>query len=260
MEEKKDEEVAKAEAVLILDVPEPGKEMDTTANINPADTTISNPAPTPAAEPVVATSVAVPTNPVAERAPVTEAPVTEDKKADKKNKPQKEKKKMDRNTLLCWIGIGICSVFIVLPPFFRMVFKGPEIIEAPKTKSITTLFCAKSDREETHILKREITAIYENAAFIELKMGYAIVEVSDSEPPTISEITLDEITAFKKLIGNDVKFAETATSYTFTFDYKNGNFSNVDELSEHGRIAAVAIQAYQSLGFRCETATETIDL
>ena len=194
------------------------------------------------------------TQPVLAKPELVEPPTPVDPLA---NKIDKKSKKIDKTTLLCWIGISISSIFILFPPIFKALFAEPSPILDPISSVGTKIYCIKTEKIEDQLLRKSISAIYEGADFIELKLTYSPVVSGDNPPINLKELELDEFTKFKSM--NEVIFKEVDGAYEFTFDYKKNNFSSVLELKDHGKIPAVAVQTYRTLGFRCETSSTSND-
>jgi len=270
IEENKEEPVKKTDEILILDVPE-------TKDTEPKDANATLEIKEEPTAPVAEQAQPVEPAPIAS-APAnaaSEQPVPETKEEEKPAKkkfaflsmsltkekdPDKPKKKMDKVTLRCWIAIAISSTLIILPVLFRKLFALPEEIKPPTTVMKTTVRCIKTETMEGFMLARNLEAVYEGPNFVELNLSYSALKTGKDEPPAIGEVELEELDEFKNLKDPNVKSSTTDGVLKYTFDYKNGNFSKVESLNVHGKLASVAVQYYKNTGYRCEVSSEEIDL
>jgi hypothetical protein len=271
IEENKEEAVQKTDEILILDVPETKDTEPTTSATPEVKENPVTPVAEPASQPVNPESTSsVPASPTTTEQTTQEAK-EEPKQAKKKfaflsmsltkeKDPNKPKKKMDKMILRCWIIIAISSTFIILPVLFRKLFALPEEIKPPTTVIKTTVRCLKTETMEGFMLARNLEAVYEGPDFVELGLSYSTLKTGQDAPPAIGDVELDELTEFKNMKDPNVKSSTTDGVLKYTFDYRNGNFSKVEALNIHGKLASVAVQYYKNTGYRCEVSSEEIDI
>ena len=151
--------------------------------------------------------------------------------------------------LLCYLGIFVLLLFIILPPLFRMVFPEEEIINEEPKKLIMNLTCVKTDDFMDYKIKTTI-----NTNYVENEISNSIftyeVEYMDSIFSD-EEIIIEEYETLKRL--NNVDFNEEGNKYTLSIDYVNFDYSNEESLANHRMMIASQMQYYTQEHFECRT-------
>jgi len=107
--------------------------------------------------------------------------------------------------LLCYLGIFILLLFIILPPLFRVLFPVEEEIEEEKEKTIVmNLTCEKTEDFVEYKLKTTINSNYADSMITDSVFKYEI-EIVDSIMDS-DAIEIEEYENLKKI--NNVDFEE----------------------------------------------------
>lgn len=172
-----------------------------------------------------------------------------------------QKKTMDRTTLLSYIGIGVLSILIIIPPMFRIVFAKPVEIEKKKEMVRITLSCHKNELGSDYLFTRTINNIYEDNV---IKDSTFIFEVSQrpgsQKIPTINEIDAPDLKEFENINNENVIKTSTEAKKSFQFDYRKNSFNEINILTEHKKVIQAQISLYRTEEYSCDTNSEIIEI
>lgn len=151
--------------------------------------------------------------------------------------------------LLCYLGIFVLLLFIVLPPIFWIVFPEDEIHGEEHKKSIINLTCVKNDDFIDYKIKTTI-----NTNYIEEKISNSIFTYEIEYMDDIfkdDDIIIEEYETLKRV--NNVDFNEYDNKYTLSIDYINFDYSNEQALMNHKMMVADQMIFYSEEHFECNT-------
>lgn len=151
--------------------------------------------------------------------------------------------------MLCYLGIFVLLLFIVLPPLFRMLFPEEEIIDEEPEKVIMNLNCEKIENNTDYKIKRTINTTYVENKITNSTFTYEL-EYADSIFNG-EEIIIEEYETLKRI--NNVDFNEEGNKYTISIDYVNFDYSNEDALVNHKKMILDQLQYYTQQLFECNT-------
>ena len=163
-----------------------------------------------------------------------------------KNKKPKNNEELIK--VLCYLGIFILTLLIVLPPLFRVLF--PEDgVTLEEVQSVVDLVCIKTDDFVDYAITTTIDSTYSDSEIntatftYEIEYDYALFEGE--------EVIIEEYEALKAIGG--VEYDEGADSYTLYFDYASVDYSSEELLLDHQQLLSDQLQYYTDQGFECET-------
>lgn len=152
--------------------------------------------------------------------------------------------------LLCYLGIFVLLIFIVLPPLFWNLFPEEEnkTIDEPK-KSIMNLNCVKKEDFVDYKIKTTIDTNYVEEKISNSTFTYEIEytnELFNSE-----DIIIEEYETLKRL--NNVDFKEEGNKRIVSIDYNNFDYSKEETLLPHQKLIVEQFTYYASEHFECKT-------
>lgn len=151
--------------------------------------------------------------------------------------------------LLCYLGIFVLLLFIILPPLFRMVFPEEEHQDEEQQKLIMNLTCVKIEDFIDYKIKTTINTNYIEERISNSIFTYEIEYMDDifgSE-----DIIIEEYETLKRV--NNVDFDEDGNKYTLTIDYVNFDYSNEAALINHKMMIGDQLSFYGSQQYECNT-------
>jgi len=152
--------------------------------------------------------------------------------------------------LLCYLGIFILLLFIILPPLFRVLLPLLDVIQEEKEKTIVmNLTCEKTEDFVEYKLKTTINSNYADSMITDSVFKYEI-EIVDSIMDS-DAIEIEEYENLKKI--NNVDFEEEENSYILKFNYQKFDYSDEQLLKEHRKIINDQMQYYSENNFECKT-------
>jgi len=151
--------------------------------------------------------------------------------------------------LLCYLGIFVLLLFIVLPPLFRVLFPEEEEMKKEETKLIMNLNCVRTDDFVEYKVKTTINTNYIEGAINDSTFTYEIEIVDDMM--TNDSIEIEEYEALKKV--SNVDFEENGKKYILKIDYSKFNYSNEPLLQKHRSSINEQMFTYSEDHFECET-------
>ena len=151
---------------------------------------------------------------------------------------------------LCYLGIFILLLFIVLPPLFRILFPEEQQQEKEEQKQlIMNLTCVKTDNYTDYKI---ITTINTNYIDEEISNSIFTYEVEYSDDIFNSDdIFIDEYETLKRV--DNIDFSENGNKYVLTIDYINFDYSNEEALVNHRKMIAEQRNYYATEDFECQT-------
>ena len=161
------------------------------------------------------------------------------------------KKSMNLNDLkvICYLGIFILLLFIILPPLFRVLFpKEEEDVKEEENKLVTNLSCEKTQDFVEYKLKTIIKTNYIDGNIDNSKFTYEIEFVEDFLEE--DEIEIDEYDDLKKV--SNVDFEEKDNVYILTINYSKFDYSNEPLLENHMKTITEQMKIYSDEDFECE--------
>ena len=165
---------------------------------------------------------------------------------------ENKKNNEDLIKMLCYLGIFVLLLFIVLPPLFRVIFPEEEKAlqeETEQKKTIMNLTCVKTEDFVEYQIKTTISTNYieekiSNSTFI-YEVEY-MDEIFNSDDILIEE--------YERLKGIDnVDFYEEDNKYTLNIDYIAFDYSNEQLLTSHKMIIVNQMNFYSNDNFECNT-------
>ncbi len=153
--------------------------------------------------------------------------------------------------MLCYLGIFLLLLFIVLPPLFRIIFPREETSENnDNLPLIMNLTCNKEEDFGDYQLKTKIESNYYEDKIHDTTFTYEIIDVSGAG--SVGDITIDEYDALRAI--ENVKSSENENIYTLKIDYANNDYSNEELLADHQHVIAEQLRYYTDNSFTCNTA------
>ena len=141
--------------------------------------------------------------------------------------------------MLCYLGIFLLLLFIVLPPLFRIIFPREETSENnDNLPLIMNLTCNKEEDFGDYQLKTKIESNYYEDKIHDTTFTYEIIDVSGAGLRSIE----------------NVKSSENENIYTLKIDYANNDYSNEELLADHQHVIAEQLRYYTDNSFTCNTA------
>lgn len=149
---------------------------------------------------------------------------------------------------LCYFGIFILLLFIVLPPLFRVLFPEEEQKPDEIKKTIMNLTCVKDDDFIEYKLKTTISTNYVDGVINDSTFTYT---VSSTDSYFGSRVTIEEYEALKKV--PNVEFSEKNNNYILNIDYSKFDYSNEEALDNHKKVISEQMAIYSDDSFECKT-------
>lgn len=150
--------------------------------------------------------------------------------------------------VLCYLGIFILLLFIVLPPLFRVLFPDEEGPVVEKEKLIMNLTCSKVEDFIEYKIKTTINTNYVEGEINDSKFTYEVISSDDFFD---DEVEIEEYEALKKV--SNVDFEEEDNKYILTVDYSKFHYNNEPLLQEHKMMISAQFQKYTEDHFECLT-------
>jgi len=151
---------------------------------------------------------------------------------------------------LCYLGIFVLLIFIILPPLFRVVFEEEtEIKENEEKKLIMNLSCVKTEDFMDYKIKTMINTNYIDNKISDSVFTYEI-EYADSIFSD-EEVIIEEYETLKRV--NNVDFYEKDNRYTISINYTDFDYTSEDALLNHQKMIADQMYYYTEMHFECET-------
>lgn len=150
--------------------------------------------------------------------------------------------------LICYLGIFILLLFIILPPLFRVLFPEEEVVEEEK-KLMMNLTCSKTEDFIEYKLKTVINTNYIEDAINDSTFTYEIEIVDDIL--SIDGIEIPEYESLKKV--SNVDFDEKSNKYILKIDYSKFDYSNEPLLENHRHAISTQMVTYTEDSFECKT-------
>lgn len=154
--------------------------------------------------------------------------------------------------ILCYLGIFVLLIFIVLPPLFRVLFPEEEEVVTPneeETQTIMRLTCTNEEDFVDYKLNTTINTNYVDDKISTSTFTYQINIVNNALQP--EGILIEEYENLKKL--DNVDFEEEGTTYTLNINYEQFDYSNEPLLENHRKVIVDQMVIYSDNGFECET-------
>lgn len=156
--------------------------------------------------------------------------------------------KSNDRKVLCYLGIFILLVFIVLPPLFRVLFPEEENVEEEQEQLIMNLNCVRTENFIEYKLKTTINTNYIDSAINNSTFTYEI-EIVDN---MMNEgIIIEEYESLKRI--SNVDFDESSNTYILKIDYSKFDYSNEPLLDEHRKVISEQLATYTQDSFECKT-------
>ncbi len=162
------------------------------------------------------------------------------------------KKESGAMKILCYLGIFVLLIFIVLPPLFRVLFPEEEEVVTPNEEqkpTIMRLTCSKEEDFVDYKLNTTINTDYVDDKISTSTFTYQVNIVDNSLQP--EGILIEEYENLKKL--DNVDFSEEETTYTLNINYDQFDYSNEPLLENHRKVIVDQMVVYSDNGFECET-------
>jgi len=166
----------------------------------------------------------------------------------KENKNNKVKNNENLIKMLCYMGIFILAIFIILPPLFRLVFPEEEKEEEVE-EVIVNLNCVRIEDFIEYELMTTIDTNYINGIVSESTFTYEIEYIEEIFGD--EAIIIEEYEALKS-VGN-VDFVEEENVYTLKINYDNFDYSEEELLLQHQQTITQQLEYYTNNFFECET-------
>ncbi|MBQ7136400.1 MAG: hypothetical protein IJO43_00285 [Bacilli bacterium] len=152
--------------------------------------------------------------------------------------------------LLCYLGIFILLLFIILPPLFRVLFPVEEEIEEEKKQVIMNLTCEKTEDFVEYKVKTTINTNYVDGVINDSVFKYEIEIVEEFMEN--DDIEIEEYETLKRI--NNVDFEEEENLYTLKIDYKKFGYNDEPLLDEHRKNISDQMRFYtEEEHFECKT-------
>lgn len=146
--------------------------------------------------------------------------------------------------VLCYLGIFVLALFIVLPPFFRFLFGEEKTTEEPKVE-YSMLICKKTKDFVEYKIEHTIDSRYKNGEIINSTFTY---EIDLIDLALEQEIIPDEYSSFSKI--NNASYNRNANVYTVKFNYDDFDY-NSELLTVHTKNINEQNSFYSSSGYKC---------
>jgi len=146
--------------------------------------------------------------------------------------------------VLCYLGIFVLALFIVLPPFFRFLF-GEEKTAEPLRDEYSMLVCEKTEDFTEYKIDYTIDSRYKNGEIINSTFTY---EIELIDLGLEHEITLDEYSSFAEI--NNVSYNRNENIYTAKFNYDKFDYDS-ELLTVHRKNINEQNSFYSSNGYKC---------
>lgn len=151
--------------------------------------------------------------------------------------------------ILCYLGIFVLLLFIILPPLFRVLFPETEEIKTEEKKLIMNLSCSKTEDFVEYKLKTTINTNYIEGVINDSTFTYEL-EIVDNMM-TAEGISIEEYDNLKKV--SNVDFEESNNKYILKIDYSKFDYSNEPLLTNHKKVIAEQLATYSEDAFECKT-------
>ena len=148
--------------------------------------------------------------------------------------------------MLCYLGILVLLIFIIIPPLFRVLYPKEEVIEEEPLPIIMNLACSKTDDFGDYQLTNTITTNYYDDTIHDSVFSYIINENESGLP---EGVVIEEYEALKNI--PNVIANENGNTYTLSFDFYNYNYGDEELLANHIGVLAVQRDYYSQNGFEC---------
>lgn len=162
--------------------------------------------------------------------------------------------------LLCYVGIFVLLLFIVLPPLFRVVFPEEELNNNPGEEEKGTIYlnllCVKKEDmfdyeivttiNSDYVMKEGETAKISNST-ITYKINFSD-EIFNND-----QVIIPEYEKLKKIDNVDFDFNKSLNTYTLKINYKDFNYNNEELLKNHQLEISEQVRYYSSEHFECNT-------
>ncbi len=149
--------------------------------------------------------------------------------------------------MLCYLGILVLLIFIIIPPLFRVLYPKEEVIEEEPLPIIMNLACSKTDDFGDYQLTNTITTNYYDDTIHDSVFSYIINENESGLPS--EGVVIEEYEALKNI--PNVIANENGNTYTLSFDFYNYNYGDEELLANHIGVLAVQRDYYSQNGFEC---------
>ena len=166
------------------------------------------------------------------------------------NKNSQNKNNEGLIKLLCYLGIFVLLMFIILPPLFRLLFPYEENnLEEEKKEMIMNLNCVKTENFVEYELKTTIDTNYIENKINDSTFTYEIDFIDGIFGD--DEIIIEEYESLKRI--DNVDFIEENNKYILKINYHNFDYSNEALLLNHQQVIAQQLAYYSNEHFECKT-------
>jgi len=160
----------------------------------------------------------------------------------------KKNNNADAIKLLCYLGIFVLLLFIILPPLFRFLFPvEEELTEEEREEQKMNLYCIKTEDFDEYKLTTTINNQYTEGMINDSMFTYEI-EILDEEFD--DDIKIEEYEELKKV--NNVDFEEEENKYILKINYGKFDYSNEPLLEEHKKSMNEQMRIYSENNFECK--------
>lgn len=161
------------------------------------------------------------------------------------------KKESGAVKILCYLGICVLLLFIVLPPLFRVLFPEEEV-DTPNEEVVQTIMnltCTKEEDFVDYRLNTTISTNYVDDKISNSTFTYQIEIVNSSLQP--EGILIEEYEDLKRV--NNIDYEENGNIYTLKIDYNSFDYTREPLLENHSKVIVDQMVIYSDNDFECET-------
>ena len=151
--------------------------------------------------------------------------------------------------IICYLGIFVLLLFIILPPLFRVLFKEEEEVVIKKEPVKMSLSCSLNEAFSGYNLKTTINNNYVDEVIKKSTFIYE-VEIND-ENLTIDDVVIEEYDDLKKI--SNIDFSENDNKFTLNIDYNKFDYTDEELLADHQNRLNKQKSIYIENGFECTT-------
>lgn len=150
--------------------------------------------------------------------------------------------------LLCYMGIFVLLLFIVLPPLFRVMF--PEDLNpgGEKPKLVMNLNCVKTENFVEYEIKSTINTNYVEGVISDSTFTY---DLKFNDELFEEDVEIEEYETLKMI--SNVDFEEEKNKYILRINYEKFDYSNEPLLSNHKMIISEQLEKYTNDHYECKT-------
>ncbi len=156
--------------------------------------------------------------------------------------------------VLCYLGIFILLLFIILPPLFRVLFPAEEEVinnEEENLPLIMKLSCTKDDDYTDYMITTSIETNYHEEKIHDATIKYEIKSIGGALPE--EQIRIEDYENLKKV--DNVYFEEDTdnNTYILKIDFDKFDYSDEELLLNYKNVLAEQYDYYTSNQYTCTT-------